>query len=361
MELDDDKFKILILPFSKNGTNEKGDLGAEIIPMFEDIIMDDDLNIEFHYLESVDVGLFISKEIRDSLKHCNDADIIIYGSKWYSEESGLGRISVKYDMDNTLLDINTLPFKEEVFSNQPISPLRLIGKIENKFFTRELEDIQRLEQLIFWLSCLSERGKGHNKRASYLIDKALAYDSSNVNFSSLKIACLVNMNKLEEAESFMDSVLQINSNNELFWLLYLQLKCHLNDNENVNKAYSWLANHAKNFDVLQLSHHYFYFFKIHHGNPEESLKIIEEKINKNPQNRVWKELKIVGISSTFKRGDTEGIEFIDTFLKKDSNHIGANTLMTNVLCINNQFNKASTYIDRARKLTFGKTREVLFI
>ncbi len=346
----DGNFKILILPFSKNGTDEKGDLGAEIKPMFEDVIIDYDLNLELHYLESVSVGLSMSKEMRDSLRQCNDADIIIYGSKWYSEDSGQGRITVKYDIDSSFPDIDELPFDGEMFKEQEKSPLGLIGKIENRFFTRELEDLQRIEQLIFWLSCLSERGKGNNAKANLLIEKALFYDSTNVNFSGLKVACLVNLNKSKEAESFMNDILQRNSNNELFLLLNIQLQCYLNNNENLNNGYSRLVKIAKSDDVLELGHHYFYYYKIFHENTEEVLKTIEEEIEKKPDSKAWKELKIVCISSNFKKGDTKGLEFIDDFLKKDSSDIGANAMMAISLCSDNQFDEANTYVDRAIEL-----------
>lgn len=343
------KFRVLILPFSKNGTSEKGDLGVELVPMFEDIISEYELDIEFHYLDSASVGLNLEKEELNHLMYCNEANIVVYGSKWYSEDSGLGKISVQYEIDSLIPDINTSPFNGKIISKRPRSQTGLMGEVESSFFQRKLNDLRRVEQLVYWLSCLSEGGKGNYEKANLLIEKALSFDSTNVNFISLKIAGLVKLNRPNDAEFFISNILRNNSNNESFRLLNLILQIQLDKKEEVIRAYNWLKENGTNNDLLEMSHNYYYYYRIFRDKPDQVLKDLDEKIRLYPESKFWYELKLFCIPFGAKKGDVLGRKFITDFLKKDSNHIGANCSMAQILCIDNKFEEADRYVNKAIK------------
>jgi len=272
----DTRFKMLVLPFDKEGVLEgkSYNIGIIISRRLESLNLEDSLNLTTNFLsESIDIKN-LNATIADSIMQYHHADQIIYGSYSVDDKEG-NKVNFNYRTNSVINLFRKKTKTDYIMMSFSDSSIRNGAGQED------------IDFIIYSRAAVAAMFKGNFQRSILLFKKIKNYlDFEEISYSLAE--CYHQLNKFNEAKLVLEKAVERNLKSSLLWNCLGVTYLALNKKENARKCYERAieANDKDDLPWYNLGNHYRRL-----NNYTKAIECYQNAINKNPRNNyAWANL-----------------------------------------------------------------------
>ena len=212
---DSTSFKLLVLPFEDNESDELSKLEKKFLRFFEEKKLEDSLNIEVKYINNRSITPFHTNQAEKLVNEYN-ASMAIWGIFIENKEYKDDKVRIKYSFSNEVLGkLNGIKFK---IKNKAVkNSYNIITSIEGISENTFQNDI---EKIIYWILMVNYTSSGKQKNALELYEK-------------------INLSNDESTSFLFDMALQLIALKSYNEALDIYARLHKMDIDNQTRAIIW--------------------------------------------------------------------------------------------------------------------------